>query len=391
MTVLQSFKMALKSIGGNKMRSFLTILGVVIGVVAIVVLVAIAQGTNASVVSRIESMGTNMLNVSIRSKRSSPVTMEGLNKLAQDESIAYVAPYQNVSGTVKAGNATYDDGQIVGTTPGYEAIRNWEVARGRFITQPDNDNRIFAAVLGHEAATEMYGTADVVGESFSLNGYTFTVVGVLKENGSDAAGSQDNQIIIPYSLAQRLSNSTRISSFYVSAVSAAEINYAQAAVESYLTKFFGTQTRQYNIYNQSEMLSTLNETTATLTLMMGGIAAISLLVGGIGIMNIMLVSVSERTREIGIRKAIGASRRNILLQFLIEALVVSLMGGLLGLGISIAALKFLAPVLSMTLTVSPVVAGVAIGFSVLIGVVFGIYPASKASRLKPIDALHYEG
>ena len=389
--MLQSFKMALKAIGGNKMRSFLTVLGVVIGVVAIVVLVAIAQGTNASVVSSIESMGTNMLSVSINAKRTNPITLDNLSELAQDESIAYVAPYTRVSGTIKAGVTTYDDGQMIGTTQGYDAIRGYGLSQGRFITQPDLDNRIFVAVLGSEAATEMFGKTDAVGETFSINGYTFTVVGVLEANGSDSTGSQDNQIFIPYTLAQRLSNSTRISSFYVSAVSSEEIYFAQAAVESYLQKVFPTTYSQYSVYNQTEMLSTLNETTATLTLMMGGIAAISLLVGGIGIMNIMLVSVSERTREIGIRKAIGASRGNILLQFLIEALVVSLMGGLLGLLISLGAISLLGPVLDMTLSVSPTVAGAAIGFSVLIGVVFGIYPANKASRLKPIDALHYEG
>ena len=389
--MLQSFKMALKAIGGNKMRSFLTVLGVVIGVVAIVVLVAIAQGTNASVVSSIESMGTNMLSVSINAKRTNPITLDNLSELAQDESIAYVAPYTRVSGTIKAGVTTYDDGQMIGTTQGYDAIRGYELSRGRFITQPDLDNRIFVAVLGSEAATEMFGKTDAVGETFSINGYTFTVVGVLEANGSDSTGSQDNQIFIPYTLAQRLSNMTRISSFYVSAVSSDEIYFAQAAVESYLQKIFPTTYSQYSVYNQTEMLSTLNETTATLTLMMGGIAAISLLVGGIGIMNIMLVSVSERTREIGIRKAIGASRGNILLQFLIEALVVSLLGGLLGLLISLGAISLMGPVLDMTLSVSPTVAGAAIGFSVLIGVVFGIYPANKASHLKPIDALHYEG
>ena len=394
--IYQSFKMAVKAIAGNKMRSFLTILGVVIGVVAIVVLVSIGQGANSSVVESIEGMGTNLITANINARRMNPIDLDSLNELAQNEAISYVAPIASVSGTVKAGTTTYDDGVVQGTTPGYESIRNWTVAEGRFLQQPDIDNRSFVAVIGSEAATEMYGTTHAVGETFSLNGYTLTVVGVLAEVGSSASGSNDNQILIPFTLAQRLSNQTSISSFYVSAASSAQVEQAQAAVESYLekafenynTRSFGTQ---YSVFNQTEMLSTLSETTNTLTLMLGGIAAISLLVGGIGIMNIMLVSVSERTREIGIRKAIGAARGNILMQFLIESLVVSLMGGLLGLAISVAAVKALAPVLQMTLTIPVNVAWMAIGFSVFIGVVFGMYPANKASKLRPIQALHYEG
>ncbi len=394
--IYQSFKMAVKAIAGNKMRSFLTILGVVIGVVAIVVLVSIGQGANSSVVESIEGMGTNLITANINARRMNPIDLDSLNELAQNEAISYVAPIASVSGTVKAGTTTYDDGVVQGTTPGYESIRNWTVAEGRFLQQPDIDNRSFVAVIGSEAATEMYGTTHAVGETFSLNGYTLTVVGVLAEVGSSASGSNDNQILIPFTLAQRLSNQTSISSFYVSAASSAQVEQAQAAVESYLekafenynTRSFGTQ---YSVFNQTEMLSTLSETTNTLTLMLGGIAAISLLVGGIGIMNIMLVSVSERTREIGIRKAIGAARGNILMQFLIESLVVSLMGGLLGLAISVAAVKALAPVLQMTLTIPVNVAWMAIGFSVFIGVVFGMYPANKASKLRPIEALHYEG
>ena len=392
----QSFKMAVKAIAGNKMRSFLTILGVVIGVVAIVVLVSIGQGANSSVVESIEGMGTNLITANINARRMNPIDLDSLNELAQNEAISYVAPIASVSGTVKAGTTTYDDGVVQGTTPGYESIRNWTVAEGRFLQQPDVDNRSFVAVIGSEAATEMYGTTHAVGETFSLNGYTITVVGVLEAVGSSASGSNDNQILIPFTLAQRLSNQTSISSFYVSAASSAQVEQAQAAVESYLekafenynTRSFGTQ---YSVFNQTEMLSTLSETTNTLTLMLGGIAAISLLVGGIGIMNIMLVSVSERTREIGIRKAIGAARGNILTQFLIESLVVSLMGGLLGLAISVVAVKALAPVLQMTLTIPVNVAWMAIGFSVFIGVVFGMYPANKASKLRPIQALHYEG
>ncbi len=394
--IYQSFKMAVKAIAGNKMRSFLTILGVVIGVVAIVVLVSIGQGANSSVVESIEGMGTNLITANINARRMNPIDLDSLNELAQNEAISYVAPIASVSGTVKAGTTTYDDGVVQGTTPGYESIRNWTVAEGRFLQQPDIDNRSFVAVIGSEAATEMYGTTHAVGETFSLNGYTITVVGVLEAVGSSASGSNDNQILIPFTLAQRLSNQTSISSFYVSAASSAQVEQAQAAVESYLekafenynTRSFGTQ---YSVFNQTEMLSTLSETTNTLTLMLGGIAAISLLVGGIGIMNIMLVSVSERTREIGIRKAIGAARGNILTQFLIESLVVSLMGGLLGLAISVVAVKALAPVLQMTLTIPVNVAWMAIAFSVFIGVVFGMYPANKASKLRPIQALHYEG
>ena len=394
--IYQSFKMAVKAIAGNKMRSFLTILGVVIGVVAIVVLVSIGQGANSSVVESIEGMGTNLITANINARRMNPIDLDSLNELAQNEAISYVAPISSVSGTVKAGTTTYDDGVVQGTTPGYESIRNWTVAEGRFLQQPDIDNRSFVAVIGSEAATEMYGTTHAVGETFSLNGYTLTVVGVLEAVGSSASGSNDNQILIPFTLAQRLSNQTSISSFYVSAASSSQVEQAQAAVESYLekafenynTRSFGTQ---YSVFNQTEMLSTLSETTNTLTLMLGGIAAISLLVGGIGIMNIMLVSVSERTREIGIRKAIGAARGNILMQFLIESLVVSLMGGLLGLAISVVAVKALAPVLQMTLTIPVNVAWMAIGFSVFIGVVFGMYPANKASKLRPIEALHYEG
>ena len=394
--IYQSFKMAVKAIAGNKMRSFLTILGVVIGVVAIVVLVSIGQGANSSVVESIEGMGTNLITANINARRMNPIDLDSLNELAQNEAISYVAPIASVSGTVKAGTTTYDDGVVQGTTPGYESIRNWTVAEGRFLQQPDIDNRSFVAVIGSEAATEMYGTTHAVGETFSLNGYTITVVGVLEAVGSSASGSNDNQILIPFTLAQRLSNQTSISSFYVSAASSSQVEQAQAAVESYLekafenynTRSFGTQ---YSVFNQTEMLSTLSETTNTLTLMLGGIAAISLLVGGIGIMNIMLVSVSERTREIGIRKAIGAARGNILMQFLIESLVVSLMGGLLGLAISVVAAKALAPVLQMTLTIPVNVAWMAIAFSVFIGVVFGMYPANKASKLRPIEALHYEG
>jgi len=259
-------------------------------------------------------------------------------------------------------------------------------------------------------ADELFDSRDVIGQTFRMDGYAFTVVGLLEEQGSSTAGSNDNQIIIPFTLAERIFFTPGISTFYASASSADQVTAAQAVLTRYLDQKFASVTtssnssrafgrstsgdgtsENYTIYNQTDMLDTLDSATSTLTYMLGGIAAISLLVGGIGIMNIMLVSVSERTREIGIRKAIGARRRDILLQFLIEALAVCLLGGVLGLALSFVLIQVLGPILDMTPVLSGSVAGLALGFSLAIGLLFGLYPASKASKLHPIEALRYDG
>jgi len=398
--IIQTIRMALKAIAGNKMRSALTMTGIVIGVIAVVVLVAIGQGTTSSVTSSIEGMGTNLLTVNIRTYKN-PITTDDLDVLKQNGSISGIAPTLTQSVTAEAGAVSYDSGSIVGTTPSYESIRNQTVVSGRFIKDPDLDNRSYVAVVGVDIADELFGTRNVVGETIKVDGYDFTIIGLLEEKGSTTSGSSDSQIIVPYTLAQRLYSETSVRTFYVSAASSADVTNAQAVVESYLNSRFGISadssdntesiSRYYSVFNQSDMLSTLSDTTGTLTLMLGGIAGISLLVGGIGIMNIMLVSVSERTREIGIRKAIGASRGNVLTQFLVEALVVSLFGGLLGLGLAVGLAGILGRALSMTMVISPEIVILAIAFSMCVGVVFGIYPANKASRLRPIQALRYEG
>lgn len=389
---MQSFLMALKSISGNKMRSLLTMLGIIIGVLSIVVLVAIGQGANASVKANIEGMGTNLLSVSLRTRRNNPLTITNIQSLQGKDGVKQVAPVITGAGTLKAGLIQYEDGSFIATVPGYEQIRNWSVRSGRFLTQPDVDNRSFVAVIGQEVATELYGSTDAVGQSFTYLGYTFQVVGVLQEIGSTMAGSGDNVLLIPFTLGERLFAQKGINTFYASAETADQVAQAEATITAFMDGLISSASSSttYSIYNQTAMLETLSETTGMLTLMLGGIAAISLLVGGIGIMNIMLVSVTERTREIGIRKAIGATRGKILSQFLIEALVISLLGGLVGLALSFLAANVLGPVLQMQLIISPVIAALAVGFSVFIGVVFGLYPANKASALRPIEALRFE-
>ena len=395
--IIQSITMACKSIFANKMRSFLTVLGIIIGIIAVIVLISLGQGATSTITSSIESLGTNLLTVSVRTGRDNPLTLDKLTRdLLDEDCIGDFAPTISMSATAKAGTKTYTDGSMIGTTPPYETVRNQYTQAGRFITQPDIDNRTYAAVIGTKVAEELWGTTTgVVGETINLNGYAFTVVGILEEKGSSMMGSQDNQIIIPFTLAQRMNGQPRVQSFYAVASSSDRVNETEAFLTAYLDDIFpdadGSSNPNYTIFNQSSMLDTLNEATATLSLMLGGIAAISLLVGGIGIMNMMLVSVSERTREIGIRKSIGATRTNILIQFLIEALVLSLMGGVLGLIISALMLGAISGAMGMALSISLGVAEMALGFSLFIGVVFGIYPANQAAKLRPIDALRYNG
>ena len=406
MQLFQTISMAFKAISGNKVRSFLTMLGVIIGVMSVIVLVAIGQGTTASVTESISSMGTNLLTVNIMTrsiggknamrggmtpggsaKGTVILKLDEILALEEDESIAYVSPTCTGSLTVKAGS-TNTTASVMGVLPAYQYIINQGVEQGRYIIDADVDNRSSVCVIGVDLAQDLFGNTNVVGNTVYIDGRKFKIVGVLESKGTSMTGSSDESIVLPFTLAQRMLESTKISSIYVSAVDSLSVDTAQEVVERFLYKKYQNEST-YSVMNQTQMLETANETASTLSLMLGGIAGISLLVGGIGIMNIMLVSVTERTREIGIRKAIGAKRRNILLQFLIESVVISGLGGVLGLVLGYGLMHVLENYVGMSLTMSLGVAQLAIAFSMGVGVIFGLYPANKASCLKPIDALHY--
>lgn len=390
MKFLQAFRMALSAIWGNKMRSSLTMLGIIIGVIAVSVLIAIGQGTTAQISKQLEGIGTNLIQLTFNQRNRATIGVKDVLALADEESIEYIAPMMSQNGTIKAGSETMDV-SIEASVPGYDQIRNLEMDVGRFLLDTDQDYRLNVAVMGSAVAETLYGSAAAsIGQIVVVNNRNFTVVGVLKSRGTSASGTSDEFLLIPLSSAQRLYQTKRISQIYASAYSSAEVEAAKEKLTAYALDTSGNS-NAYRVFSQDEMLETLSQTTESLTLMLGGIAGISLLVGGIGIMNIMLVSVTERTREIGVRKAIGAKRRDILTQFIIEALVISGLGGLIGLALSFALSGLLASLLDMTMDISLTIAELAIAFSLLMGVVFGVYPANKASKLSPIEALRQQG
>ena len=297
------------------------------------------------------------------------------------DAIAGVAPYLTVSSTARSGS-TYTSVSAIGVTSEYMDIAGRELESGRAIVQSDLDWRTYTAVIGTEVAGDLFESYDVIGKTFTMSGHTFTIVGLLAESGS----STDSQVIIPLTTASRIADSTAITTAYIKASSTSTVDIAQAQAEYQMQLLTGDED-SYTVYNMSELLDTMDDVMNTLSLMLGGIAAISLLVGGIGIMNIMLVSVAERTREIGIRKAIGARRSHIMMQFLIEACVLSILGGLIGLGLSALGLRIFASVADMTIAIEWRAAVAALVFCVIIGVAFGSYPAAKASKMTPIEAL----
>lgn len=406
----QTWKMAWSAVFANKMRTFLTMLGIIIGVAALVILVSIANGATSSVSDSISSIGSNFLTVQISDDKENPLRLTEFYKLFEDDAIEAAAPIGRTSVTGKNG---YTSGTmtVYGTTGAYFEIMDMEISTGRTLKRTDADNSSYVIVISADTAVEFFGNTNVEGESISLDGKSFKVVGVLSENESTQSSSQvmtsnsdddddSTQSVtlegyIPYSTLTRIgdSNTLDITQIYVSSADEESMDEAEATVEQIMLKRLSNDEDAFSIQNQSEVMEAMQEVSNTLSLMLGGIAAISLLVGGIGIMNIMLVSVTERTREIGIRKAIGAGRGSIMIQFLMEAVIVSLAGCMLGNGFSWAALKVIGNIMgdTMNFSMDMTVVWIAVVFSGIIGVIFGLYPANKAAKKKPIDALRYTG
>ena len=377
---LNSLRLAIRSTLANKMRSFLTMLGIIIGVMSVIILVSIAQSTTSSITSAIASMGSDLLTISVTDEDVN-LDVDDFMGLKQYDAIAGVAPYLTVSSTARSGS-TYTSASAIGITEEYMGIAGVKMEAGREVVASDLDWRTYTAVIGTDIAGKLFESYDVIGKTFTMSGHTFTIVGLLAETGSDT----DSQVLIPLTTAQRIADSTAITTAYVMASSTNTVDLAQSEAEAHMLQLTGDED-SYNVYNMSELLDTMDSVMNTLSLMLGGIAAISLLVGGIGIMNIMLVSVAERTREIGIRKAIGARRSHIMMQFLIEACVLSILGGLIGLGLSAIGLRIFASIADMTISIEWRAAAAALVFCVIIGVAFGSYPAAKASKMTPIEAL----
>jgi len=401
----ESVLIALEGLKANKMRAFLTMLGIIIGVGAVIAMVSIGMGVRQKVETSIAGLGSNLIIVmpgattpsGVRLAAGSSTTLTNGDAQAIGREIAgvsAVAPSVQRSYQLVYGNQNWTT-NVLGTTPEYLEVRNFAVAAGTIFSSKDIDTRARVAVIGQTVATNLFGEFSPLGQTIRINKAPFRVIGVLEAKGQSSMGQdQDDTVIVPLTTAQeRLLGVTWLQNISVQAESPEVIDKVQEDI----TTLLRTRHRlapgvpdNFTVRNLAAVMATAQETTSTITLLLGNIAAISLVVGGIGIMNIMLVSVTERTREIGIRKALGATFNNILLQFLIEAVVIGVTGGLIGIGVGMAGSYAISYFAGWNTVVSPISIIVAFGFSVLIGLFFGLYPARKAALLDPIDALRYE-
>ncbi|RKC74637.1 putative ABC transporter permease YknZ [Listeria monocytogenes] len=385
MTLLQSIKLALKQLLSTKFRTFLTMLGIIIGVFSVILLVSIGEAISKNVSTQLGDMGSNLLTVNFYSDNpNDKFTYKDAKKLLNEDEIG--SPEVMQTKEVRTSEKTASN-QVAGINEYYASIKNLELASGRFCSNVDVIYAQKVTIIGSEIAKTYFKEQDLIGEYLQIAGARYMVIGVLKEKGESLFGSADKKLFIPISSAERLFKTDTVDLYYIQTKKVEQVPTAVKVVKKKMSQFFPNNEDAYTVVNQQQALDTFDSITGTLTIGLGAIAGISLLVGGIGIMNIMLVSVSERTREIGIRKAIGASSGNILMQFLIEAVVLSLVGGCIGILLGIFSAQIVTTTSSFEMYVSASTILLAVGFSMCIGIVFGVIPAQKASKKMPIDAL----
>lgn len=406
MNIFENIRLALRSLKSNTLRSVLTMLGIIIGVGAVITMVAIGQGAKASVTNQIQGLGSNLLIVTPGQSNVGGVkggagsltnmTMDDVNAIKSGaDAVQNVAPTANKQVQVVLGSQNTST-QLVGTTPAYAEVRNQPVSIGRYFTDQELQTNAEVAVIGTSVVQNLTGNpnSNLVGQTVNINQVPFEIIGILQSKGSSGMNNNDDQILVPITSAQtRLIGSPAIRTIYVQAKSSDVMSTASAEIEQILRnqhKLSFNAQDDFTVTSQADILSTAQSITQTLTLLLSGVAAISLLVGGIGIMNIMLVSVTERTREIGIRKAIGARRKTIMFQFLIEAIVLSILGGMIGILLGAGGSSLLNKFAGMSTQISLFSVLLSFAFSAAIGIGFGVFPAQKAAKLRPIDALRYE-
>jgi putative ABC transport system permease protein len=398
MTLGKLASASMRSIFRNKMRSFLTSLGIIIGVCSVIVMVAVGSGSQAQIHEQIAAMGTNLIMVMPpRGPRTANrLTIADIQRIRAESSyISAITGEVRISGTNVVGGNSYWSTTVYGVQPDYVTIKDWPMKSGEFFSDRDMASRSKTAVLGATVAAKLFPDQDPLGKHLRIGTTPFTVVGLLASKGSNAMGAdQDDVVMVPLDTAlNRLMTDGRINSIEMSATSESLMTAAQTEVESILReshKLAAGTDDDFDVMNQSQIIQTASQTAQTLTALLAAIAGVSLIVGGIGIMNIMLVSVTERTREFGIRMSVGARRRDILLQFLSESVILSLLGGFIGIALALAVSYGLQRFLNTPTAVSPSIIAASAGFAAAVGIFFGFYPARKASKLYPIDALRYE-
>ncbi len=392
MSLLELLRLALSRLRTSRLRAALTMLGVIIGVASVVALVGVGQGTTSNITNRLAGLGTNLLTVS-PSGQATTLTLDDADAIATLPSVAGVAPEVSTNANVAAGPQSTST-TVVGTTADYLQVRAYDLWQGSFLTDPTVDRGLRVAVLGATTATDLALTSSDLGSTISINGLPFQVIGILQAKGGSGFQNPDDQVMVPVGAVQKyFVGGDTVRTIGVSVATADQMDAASAAITNLLTErhdLSPTDTADFQVFNQTQLLEAASSISDTLTLLLGGIASISLIVGGIGIMNIMLVSVRERTREIGIRKAVGARGRDILAQFLVEALTLSLLGGLIGIIVGLAVSALIGQLAGWGFAFNPATVAIAVLFSLVVGVVFGVWPARQAARLDPITALRYE-